>query len=68
MKITLNPDKEFVAQMRRELHEHNGYCPCKLEHTPDTKCMCREFREQPEGTCHCGLYTKTREDDDPEWV
>ena len=67
MKITLNPDKEFVAQMRRELHEHNGYCPCKLEHTPDTKCMCREFRDQIkdpdfEGFCHCMLYYKSNED------
>jgi ferredoxin-thioredoxin reductase catalytic subunit len=27
---------------------------------PDTKCMCKAFREQEEsGVCHCGLYKKT---------
>ena len=38
---------------------NNGYCPCAIEKTPDTKCMCKEFREQKEpGLCHCGLYEK----------
>lgn len=60
MKIVENPDKEFVAHMRHALKNNNGHCPCALAKTPDTKCMCREFREMPEGTCHCGLYTKIR--------
>ena len=42
-----------------KLKENNGYCPCRIEQTPDTKCMCKEFREQTNaGTCHCGLYIK----------
>lgn len=39
---------------------NDGYCPCMREKTPETKCMCKEFREQKEsGVCHCGLYKKT---------
>lgn len=60
MKIMLNPDKEFVEEIRTKLKENDGYCPCALEKTDDTKCMCKEFRETPEGMCHCGLYYKTK--------
>lgn len=61
MKIALNSDPEFVAEMRQALKENDGYCPCLLEKTPDTKCMCKAFREMKVGTCHCGLYTKVAE-------
>lgn len=60
MVIKLNPDKEYVAAVRAKLTENDGYCPCRIEKTPDTKCMCKEFRDMidrgEEGTCHCGLY------------
>lgn len=60
MKIILNTDKEIVSEIRRQLKENDGYCPCRLEKTPDTKCICKEFRDQIEekieGECHCGLY------------
>lgn len=61
MTIITNPDKEFVREMRKALKDNNNYCPCALERTPDTKCMCKEFREQPEGMCHCGLYIKEKD-------
>lgn len=39
--------------------QNDGYCPCAIEKTDDTKCMCKEFRESPKGTvCHCGRYLK----------
>jgi ferredoxin-thioredoxin reductase catalytic subunit len=57
--IYLNPDKEEVSAIRRALKENNGYCPCRVAHTDETKCMCKEFREsEDEGYCHCGLYYK----------
>lgn len=63
LKIVLNDDKDLVNEVRKRLKENNGYCPCKLIKTIDTKCMCREFREQTiEGLCHCGLYKKIKED------
>ncbi len=56
--IKQNPNKEYVDEVRRKLKENDGYCPCRLEKTPETKCICKEFREQKEGMCHCGLYIK----------
>lgn len=66
MRIVVTPDKEYAAEMRKKLKENNRYCPCRIEKTPDTKCMCKEFRDQIErnepGVCHCGLYFAERED------
>ena len=58
MKIIQNPNKDFVEQMLKALKENSNYCPCKTEKTKDTKCICKEFREQKDGWCHCGLYYK----------
>ena len=58
MKIIQNPNKDFVEQMLKALKENSNYCPCKTEKTKDTKCMCKEFREQKDGWYHCGLYYK----------
>lgn len=61
MNIQINRDKEFVQAMRKAIKENEGYCPCSLAKSTDTKCMCKEFREQKEGACHCGLYVKIGE-------
>ena len=59
ISVRLNPDKETVADIRKRLKDNNGYCPCSLVKNPDTKCMCKDFREQEtSGMCHCGLYIK----------
>lgn len=58
MSIKLSEDKELVQKIREKLKENGGYCPCKIEKTYDTKCMCKEFKEQESGECHCGLYVK----------
>lgn len=60
-RTILNPDEEYVKEIRKKLKENSGYCPCRIEKNEDTKCMCKEFREQPEGMCHCGLYIKVQE-------
>ena len=67
MKITLNPDAETVRTVREGLARTGGYCPCRLERTPETKCICAEFRAQMadpdfEGFCHCMLYYKSRDE------
>lgn len=59
MAIRLSDDKEHVELIKAALKENGGYCPCMTTKTPDTKCMCKEFREMKSGTCHCGLYVKT---------
>lgn len=56
--IRFVPDAEKVKAVRKAVEENDGYCPCRIDKTPDTKCMCREFREQASGVCHCGLYEK----------
>ena len=58
MKIKFNEDKEVVTAIKEGLKKSGGYCPCKLERSEETKCMCKEFREQIadesyEGYCHC---------------
>lgn len=59
MKITVNKDKELVSEIRKRLKENGGYCPCVLEKSEDTKCICKEFQnQQTTGYCHCGLYYK----------
>lgn len=58
MAIRLSEDKEIVKEIREKLKANGGFCPCRIEKTPDTKCMCKEFREQESGECHCGLYVK----------
>lgn len=41
---------------------NGGYCPCAILKTPETKCMCAEFKAQKTpGPCHCGRFVKTEE-------
>ena len=65
MKITLNPDAEIVKTVKEGLQRTGGYCPCRLQRTEDTKCMCKEVREQIadpdyDGFCLCYLYYKAK--------
>lgn len=47
-------------EIETKLELNDGYCPCRLQKTPNTKCMCKEFRDmfanKIPGECHCGLY------------
>ena len=58
MKIYENPDKEFVKDIKKRIKDNGGHCPCQIEKTKDTKCMCKSLKEQESGYCHCGLYYK----------
>lgn len=58
MKIRYNENKEIVEAVKQGLKEKGGYCPCRREKTEDYKCMCKEFREQESGECHCGRFIK----------
>lgn len=57
--IKFTDNVELKEEIQQKLKENDGYCPCRIVRTPDTKCMCKEFREQNSGECHCGLYIKT---------
>lgn len=56
--IKVTHDKELEKQIRKALKDNDGYCPCRVLKIPENKCMCKEFREQESGECHCGLYYK----------
>ena len=65
MKIKVNPDRDIAEAVQEGLKRNNGYCPCVLEKTPDTKCMCKDFRDKVldrefEGYCHCMLFYKEK--------
>lgn len=57
----INEDIELVKNILEKLQK-DPHCPCRLIKSNDTICMCREFREQEEGECHCGLYVKIKEE------
>ena len=57
MKVTENENKEIVKKIREGLEKTGGYCPCRIQRTPENKCMCEEFSRQIadqdfEGFCH----------------
>lgn len=65
MKITFNDNEKLVASIRQGLLKRELHCPCRVDMTDDTICMCKEFREQVadpdfEGYCHCMLYYKSK--------
>lgn len=66
MSVKLNDNAEIVAKIKEGLQRTGGYCPCRLQHTEENRCMCKEFRDQIadpnfEGFCHCMLYYKTKD-------
>jgi hypothetical protein len=60
MRVVRTDDHDLAAQVIKMLRENDCYCPCKIEHLPENKCMCEDFRlNTPAGNyCHCGLYKK----------
>jgi ferredoxin-thioredoxin reductase catalytic subunit len=63
MKVGFNPDTQRAEEIKQLVKDNDGYCPCRIYKNEDTKCMCKEFRDQIkdesfEGLCHCGLYYK----------
>lgn len=59
LKIIPNPDPEQFNLISQKVVDNDGYCPCLLEKNDDTKCMCKDFRDQQEeGFCHCKRFKK----------
>lgn len=59
LKIIKNPDKEQYKEITKAVIDNSNYCPCSVLRNEDTKCMCKEFREQTtEGFCHCQRFYK----------
>ena len=58
MRIEITADQNKKKEILEAIKANGGYCPCRIEHIPENKCMCKEFLEQKSGPCHCGLYIK----------
>lgn len=54
--IEVNPSVKTLVDL------NGGYCPCAVLKNEDTKCMCKEFKEQTTtGECLCGRFLKVME-------
>lgn len=49
---------EIDPSVKKLVDENDGYCPCMIWKSDETKCMCQMFREQSIGKCLCGRYEK----------
>ena len=63
--VKLNPDSKFVERLQAVMQKNGGYCPCRIQRTPENICICAEFQQQIadpdfEGYCHCQLYYKEK--------
>lgn len=61
LKIIPNPDTDKYAEATVAVYNNGGFCPCLWDKNDNTKCPCKEFREQEEsGFCKCERYMKVR--------
>ena len=63
--VKFNSDQKFVERLQGVMQKNGGYCPCRIQRTPENICICTEFRQQIadpdfEGYCHCQLYYKEK--------
>ena len=60
MEKEIKIERVGSQEIKDAIKDNDGYCVCAVDKNEDTKCMCKDFREQEtSGTCHCGLYKKT---------
>lgn len=59
IRVQKNPNMGAYEAISNAISENDGYCCCKLEHTVENSCPCKDFHDQKEiGFCHCGRYYK----------
>ena len=63
--VKFNRDQKFVERLQSVMQKNGGYCPCRIQRTPENICICAEFKQQIadpdfEGYCHCQLYYKEK--------
>ena len=62
LKVKPHPHSELFQELSKVIKDNDGYCCCAMVKNEDTKCMCKNFREQTKGGfCHCGRFFKVRE-------
>ena len=63
--VRFNPNAKVVERLLEVMKNNGGYCPCRIQRTPENICICDEFKQQIsdpefEGYCHCKLYYKEK--------
>lgn len=53
-RLILTNNQEKAQKILNAIYKNEGYCPCRLTKSEDTKCPCKEMME--EHKCHCGLF------------
>ena len=62
--IKMTKHKLHRDYVKEQLKLNGGYCPCQLPKSEDTKCPCKNFREEvEEGWCICELFEKVPDED-----
>lgn len=62
LQIKKNPDFIVYREIAKAIEKNDGYCCCAVEHTPDTKCMCKDFMASDKvDFCHCGRFYKVHQ-------
>jgi len=52
--MRLSMDVKKVAQIQKAIDAKDGYCPCYVGKSEDTKCPCKDMRIH--SVCICGKY------------
>mgnify|MGYP003318729162 CR=1 FL=1 len=53
-RLILTKDQNKAEKIIKAIYKNDGYCPCRLTKSEDTKCPCKEMMEKQD--CHCGLF------------
>lgn len=60
IRAIINPDEDEAAYIKKQLKDNNMHRLSACNKNKETKCKCRELKEQIErgelGYCECGLY------------
>ena len=59
--IFKNPNEEEYNEITEAVKLNDNYCPCLSYKNEDTKCMCKDFRDNKDTDfCHCGRFYKVK--------
>ena len=59
--IFKNPNEEEYNEITEAVKLNDNYCPCLSHKNEDTKCMCKNFRDNTDTDfCHCGRFYKVK--------
>ena len=65
IRIRFNPDFDHCKKILAALEKKSGHCPCRIDVSPATVCMCEDFirqmQEESSGHCHCNLFQFEKE-------